>query len=65
MKNEKNKIKCHNLGDSIQKKKKKNFEERSDSEHSRWQRVCLCVAGRMNKSVEAETAATYRERGIS
>ena len=23
MKNEKNKIKCHNLGDSIQKKKKK------------------------------------------
>lgn len=47
------------------RKKKKNFEERSDSEHSRWQRVCLCVAGRMNKSVEAETAATYRERGIS
>ena len=66
MKNEKNKIKCHNLGDSIQKKKKKTtLKNRSDSEHSRWQRVCLWVAGRMNKSVEAETAATYRERGIS
>lgn len=27
MKNEKNKIKCHNLGDSIQKKKKKTLKK--------------------------------------
>ena len=60
-----NKIKCHNLGDSIQKKKKTTLKNRSDSEHSSGQRVCVCVAERMSKSAEAETAAAYRERGVS
>lgn len=43
------------------RKKKTTLKNRSDSEHSSWQRVCLCVTERMNKSVEAETAAAYRE----